>query len=96
MIPSNCSFCLDEEKTQHLQYYIDKFKNIGCPLVFSISVDGKPIEEQARPLNSGKVKDDDFYERLFTFAKHNNFLFHPMVAASDVNKWIENYQWWET
>lgn len=96
MIPSNCSFCLEEEKTQRLQYYIDKFKDVRCPLVFSISVDGKPVEEQARPLNSGKVKDDDFYERLFTFAKHNNFLFHPMVAASDVNKWIENYQWWES
>lgn len=95
MVPSNCSFCLSEEKTQRIQYYIDKFKAIDCPLVISISIDGKPVENQIRPLNSGIIKDDDFYERIFTFAKHNSFCFHPMVAASDVNKWIENYKWWE-
>lgn len=95
MIPSNCSFCLSEEKTQKIQYYIDKFNSIGIRIIFSVSVDGKIIEETSRPLNTGIIKDDTFYDRLITFAKHNTYYFHPMVAACNVDKWIENYKWWK-
>jgi radical SAM protein with 4Fe4S-binding SPASM domain len=95
LIPSNCSFVLDKNQTARIQKRIDAFMEMGSPLVFSISVDGGPVENQIRGLNSGVQKTDEFYDDLFTFAQHNNFNFHPMVAACDIDKWIENYIWWE-
>lgn len=95
LIPSNCSFILDKIQTQKIQHCINKFEKIGVRLCFSISVDGKIIEN-FRPLNSSeKEKNDLFYDNLFLFAEHNNFHFHPMVSAKNINKWIENYLWFE-
>lgn len=94
MIASNCSFLFNEEQTCKVQHYINEFRHYGNSLVFSISVDGKIIED-VRPLANGQVRDDKYYERMFLFAKHNNFYFHPMVSAATVDRWIENHQWWE-
>lgn len=47
-----------------------------------------------RPLNNNEQKTDAFYERLFLFAQHNNYFFHPMVASSSIKNWIENHKWW--
>ncbi len=94
-IPSNGSFLLKDENFFIIQNFIDKFKKIGVDLCFSLSIDGKIIENKMRPLNSGENKEDDFYERAFLFARHNDFGFHPMVSAQSVKYWIENYQWWE-
>lgn len=95
MIPSNCSFVLDEIQTCEIQRRINRIRNIGCNIMFSISVDGAIIEEEMRPLNNKIVKTEEFYDRLFLFAKHNNYYFHPMVAAKSAKKWIENFHWWE-
>ena len=95
-IPSNCSFILSDPQMHKIQRYINKFNEIGTPLTFSISIDGKVLEEKTRPLNSKKsIKDDDFYDKLFTFAQHNNFFFHPMVSSVSCKDWIENYKWWK-
>ena len=94
MIASNCSFLFNEEQTCKIQHYIDEFGKLGSPLVFSVSVDGKIIDN-IRPLNNGECRDDKYYDRMFLFAKHNNFKFHPMVASTTVDRWIENHQWWE-
>lgn len=94
-IPSNCSFVADEIQLGKIQRYIDALSRQGVRLVFSISVDGAPVEDFARPLNNGWVKTEEFYDRLFLFAQHNTYYFHPMVAACDIEKWIENFQWWE-
>lgn len=94
MVASNCSFLFDEIQTCKIQHYIDEFRRYGSPLVFSISVDGAIIEDM-RPMNNGSDRTDIYYERMFLFAKHNNFFFHPMVASNSVGRWIENHQWWE-
>ena len=78
-----------------IQHFINEFKKIGIALTFSISVDGAIIEEENRPLNNGVVKTEEFYDKLFIFAKHNHFGFHPMVAAYSIEKWIDNFKWWE-
>lgn len=96
MIPSNCSFVMDNGALSKIQRYINKFKEIGVRLQFSISVDGAIIENYSRPLNNGKIKTEQFYKTLFLFAKHNNYAFHPMVSSYNVKHWIENYQWWQT
>lgn len=93
MIPSNCSFILDPIQTQKIQHYINAYERAGVRLCFSISVDGK-IVDNYRPLNNKDVRDDRYYEDLFLFAERNNYYFHPMVAACNVSQWIENYEWW--
>lgn len=95
LIPSNCSFLLDEIQTQKIQKYINKFRQIGINLQFSISVDGAIIENKSRPLNNKIEKTNEFYERMFLFAVHNNYYFHPMISSSNVKYWKENYLWWE-
>ena len=94
MIPSNCSFLKDPVQTGRIEQRLHKFANKNIRIAFSISIDGKIIEEQARPHNDASVNNDAFYERMFLFAKHHEFYFHPMVAAIDVDRWIENHKWW--
>lgn len=95
LIPSNCSFVLDEIQLAKIQTYIDEYRSHGVNLQFSISVDGAILENEIRPLNNGVIKTQDFYDRLFLFAKHNNYCFHPMVSAISASRWIDNYAWWE-
>ena len=95
LIPSNCSFVLDEVQLSKIQRYINEYRKNGINLQFSISVDGAILENEVRPLNNGTIKTQEFYERLFLFAKHNGYNFHPMVASVSVDRWIENYAWWE-
>lgn len=95
-IPSNCSFVMDNMQLAKIQRYINKFKNIGVFIHFSISVDGEIIEDYSRPLVNGERKTQEFYDKLFLFAKHNNFAFHPMVSSYNVKHWIENYEWWKS
>ena len=95
-IPTNASFILNKEQMYKIQNMIDLFKTrTQTVLQFSLSVDGKIIEDLNRPFNAaGTAKTDEFYEDLFLFAKHNTFYFHPMVAAYSIEKWIENFDWW--
>lgn len=94
-ITSNCSFVTNPVMLQKIQQYINKFNSIGCPLGFSISVDGKIVDDYSRPRNDANNKyTDEFYELLGAFAQTNNFYFHPMVASINVKHWKENYKWW--
>ena len=95
MITSNCFFINQDESLQTIQSYINQFRSIDCPLIFSISVDGKVIDDLSRPRVINTPYTDDFYDKLFAFAKVNDFYFHPMVAASTVHYWIDNYEWWK-
>ena len=95
LIPSNCSFLLDEIQTQKIQRYINKIRSCGVNLQFSISVDGAIIEDFSRPLNNNQKKTDEFYDRMFLFAVHNEYYFHPMLSSSNIKYWKENYKWWD-
>jgi hypothetical protein len=96
LIPSNCSFVRDKKTLEKIQYYINNFAQIGVPLAFSISVDGKIVDAQVRPGSQENIYTDEFYDTLFEFAKFNRFGFHPMLAACDVHLWIENHKWWKS
>lgn len=98
MIPSNCSFVYNKKTRDKIQEYIDKFRDAGTDLVFSISIDGLYIEEQNRPFKdkeANQIKNNDSsYDEIFRFAKKNQYGFHPMVAAGSIEKWIDNFNWW--
>lgn len=98
MIPSNMSFLLSDEKTKNIEDWIDKFKKVGCRLCFSASVDGYILEANQRSFVNEKFNDlrtMEFYDKLFVWCKKYAFAFHPMVAACGIEKWIDNYKWWQ-
>lgn len=95
-IPTNASFCLYPKQMAEMQNRIDRFRECGTDLKISISIDGKVVEDIERPIidSSMPPRDDAFYDRVFAFAKHNGYGFHPMLAAKSAKYWIENYKWW--
>ena len=93
IIPSNGYFIKENSTLNKIQTLINKYKRIKKNLLFSLSIDGAIVENESRPLNNGEKKENDFYERAFSFAIKNEFFFHPMISAKNVNKWIENHKW---
>lgn len=87
--PENCDFLEDEELTNKVQEYIDKFKEVNLKFALSLSIDGKYMDD-----NRNKNHSENFYKRVGEFADKNFFGFHPMVSAININNWINNYKWW--
>lgn len=95
-IPSNSSFILHEEYLNKFKEYVKKYEDIGVKLILSCSVDGLIIEDLTRPFKGTQyVRDQAFYNKLFEFASEYKYAFHPMVSAYSIEKWIDNYDWWD-
>ena len=97
-IPTNCSFILDDVAVKRLQESIDRLKDVGVVVMLSGSLDGLVIEEDSRPFVDGKkagVRDQEFYDKAFEFVLKNNGGFHPMISAHSVERWKDNFRWWE-
>jgi radical SAM protein with 4Fe4S-binding SPASM domain len=96
-IPTNCTFCTTDTLMRRMQSYIDRFAQIGARITISCSVEGAVIEKLTRPVKGDESTDlrtDEFYDRLFQFARKNHYLFHPMVASANVKYWPENFLWY--
>lgn len=102
-IPTNCSFILDEETTKRVQEWIDEFASLGIRMSLSASVDGLMLENKNRPMRK-RAKDflfgpggrgQEFYDRLFSFAKKNHMGFHPMIYSEEIDKWRNNFLWFQ-
>ena len=97
MIPSNMSFLTHDSTTKIIQNYINRFRKRDVDLRFSASFDGKYIDTDTRSFrdeNKNILKsNDEFYDKLFSFCKKNNYGFHPMVGAYKIENWKENIVW---
>lgn len=91
MMPENCDFAEYPELIEKVQKYINNFFKIGIDLSLSASVDGKYMDD-----NRTRVRSKEFYPNLFKFLEKNDFACHPMVSAHGIEKWIENYKWWQS
>ena len=91
VIPTNYSFIFDEEKINRIESIMEKSKE---RIFLSASVDGKYCDDN-RPFINGKVRDDKYYDRVFEFAKKHSFGFHPMIYSENVEKWKENWLWFQ-
>lgn len=89
IVPDDMQFLLDDDQTAKVEEFIEKFSRINILLVFSCSVDGKPLDH----LRFGS-RADEFYTKLRDFANKHNFFFHPMVSAMGIGEWRKNYKWW--
>jgi len=75
--------------------YQKRFREKGVRLSFSLSVDGKYMDEN-RPLrNKNLVRDDAYYDKVFKFAKATSSGFHPMVYAEGIQNWKKNFTWFQ-
>ena len=98
VIPTNGTFCRSEKTMEKAQKFLDKYefscKDHNIYIHYSLSVDGKYLDNITRAMKDGTQYDDIFYDRLFTFAAKNQLLFHPMVSANGIEKWLDNYDWY--
>ena len=86
----NMLFIRYPEIVKKIEYYINKFQqDLNIHLVFSASIDGKYCD-------FGRTEEDDeFYDNVFKFILNHKFGFHPMISATNIPYWIDNYKWFE-
>jgi len=93
------SFLRKQSLTDRVIEYKNKFYNSGGYLGLSASVDGKFMDTTNRPLvgatDQTKYYTEDFYHKLFTFANRVGCGFHPMVYHQNIDKWIDNFEWFQ-
>lgn len=99
-IPTNFTFLCDDDLTKRMEQLIDSFKMIGISLMLSASFDGKFLE-QNRPFKTqldipiNVIRDDNYYNKVFTFIEKYGCGIHPMVYSKDISKWIDNFEWFQ-
>lgn len=94
VIPTGMSFIGDLKIENKVMETIDRCKKHGIHMFLSASVDGKYCDEN-RPFRSGKVRDDEWYTRCFEFCKKANAAFHPMIYFNHIEKWKDNWLWFQ-
>ncbi len=68
-----------------------EYVNLGKKLHFSISMDGKYMENNKPNI----VRESNYYENIFTFAKQTGSGFHPMIYSNGIEKWWDNFLWFD-
>ncbi len=91
-IPSNLAFVYDyPEKAEKVLKRAKEFREkYFTRLLFSWSTDGLYCIEG----RENKKLSQEYFDTIFKFCKKIGCGFHPMISASNVKYWKENYQWW--
>lgn len=91
VIPTNCTFVLDEKKLQKVEKIFEDYPN---RIFMSLSIDGKyASDDEVRPLRNGNRYPEDFYEKVFDFGFRHNCKFHPMISNKSIKNQIPNFLW---
>lgn len=93
-IPTNFSFIDKDWSYQEVERLIEKSKNNNVHIHLSASVDGKYCDVN-RPYKSGFIRDDRWYDKVFSFCKKHGFGFHPMIYSNAIEKWRHNFIWFQ-
>ena len=88
VIPTNGTFIKDKNKTQLIEDYLIKFKNINIDIYLSFSIDGKYVDDRR------SLMSDNDYQNLLKLSRKYNFGFHPVVYSKALDNWIDNIDWW--
>lgn len=95
VIPTNFTFILSDTQTQAVEELLNRSRGLKMPILLSASFDGKFVEAN-RPFQSGiEPRDDAYYEKAFDFAKKWHCGFHPMVYSEEIEKWKDNWLWFQ-
>lgn len=94
IIPTNFSWILDKEKAKEVDRLLTKAKENKISFWLSISIDGKYCDEN-RPFKNGTIRTEEYYRDIFLFAKKWNLSFHPMIYSHTIEKWKDNFLWFQ-
>jgi radical SAM protein with 4Fe4S-binding SPASM domain len=95
IIPTNFTFLFDKEKTKRIEFFLMKAAIHKINIYLSASIDGKYCDEN-RPLkNKNMIRTERYYNDVFQFCKKWNFSFHPMIYNEKIEKWIDNFLWFQ-
>ena len=94
VIPTNMNFLFDDNKTKEVEEFIEIGQKYNTPIFLSASIDGLYMEDN-RPLTINKVRDANFYDKLFRFTKKHGIGFHPMIYSNNIENWIDNFKWFQ-
>lgn len=95
VIPTNFSFIFSEKKIEKIEELISKGKDNNVRVYLSASVDGKYCDVNRPFHNSEIVRTDEYYDKVFEFAKKYQIAFHPMVYSNNIEKWKDNFLWFQ-
>jgi len=89
-IPTNATFIADEKQLKKVEDAV-----ADTSVTFSLSIEGKYCEH-SRPYKGKQIenRDDDYYEKVFQFAKKHCCGFHPMIHSSNIRDWKKNIDWY--
>ena len=101
VIPTNFTFMCSDKYRDMVLGYKEKFESLGIMFHLSASFDGKYMEEN-RPfthdldIDLNVIRDDDYYDKVFKFIKDTDSGLHPMVYSKNIDKWVENFEWFQS
>ena len=95
-IPTNYTFILSKTLIEKVEDLLKKSREVGVPIFLSASLDGKYCEKN-RPFRGGGIepRDDKYYDKVFSFNKKWNFMYHPMVYSEHIEDWKDNFLWFQ-
>jgi len=92
-VPTNGTFVNNDEKKYKVQDLINYSIYKGVSLFLSLSFDGKYMDYINR---KGSIEyTDEYYEKLFLFAKEYKCGFHPMIHYNNIEQWKDNFLWFQ-
>jgi len=97
IVPTNYTFILSEKLTKRVENLLFQSRKLKIPVFLSASIDGKYCETN-RPFlgQSGPdPRDDEYYDKVFKFNKKWDFAFHPMIYSEEIEKWKDNFLWFQ-
>ncbi len=94
-IPSNMNFIRSEKLTQRMHACLRNLQRVGIRANVSASIDGKYMDDNRPNLAGKNIRDDDFYHKVFLFAKQYGYGFHPMIYSDNIDKWQKNFLWFQ-
>lgn len=99
-VPTNFTFLLDDGMTVRVEDFILRFAALGMKLYLSASFDGKHMESNRPfvgdldiPLQADR--NDAYYDKVFAFIAGYGFGLHPMVYSGGIDRWQENFEWFQ-
>lgn len=95
VIPTNYTFISSDELTEKVEKLLRDSQGVGIPTILSASFDGKFCEAN-RPWKSGdETRDNGYYDDCFRFNARHRFGFHPMIYSHLIEKWEDNFLWFQ-
>lgn len=92
-LPTNPTYLVIDSHQTKIVNYIDKFNKFNIRLNISISTDGLYAVDARE---KDETVDQDFFDKLFTFAEKAHCGFHPMIAAENIDNAVKNLSWWKS